>query len=118
MSRWLGVTGGVVVAGLAACDDPVFGRNRAQDHVRLTITPDTIAVGEGARASAHMWRSDAAVVRSSRDFVLYSSGNPTVAAVDPTTGAIVGVAPGRTEIAATWDTRRAARTITVVPARD
>ena len=118
MRRWLLMAGCVVASGVVACDDPLYGRARGRDRIEITLSPDTVAVGASARAVGQMWRDDGLIVRSSRDFVLYSSGNPAVATVNATTGAIVGVAPGRAEIFATWETRRAIDTITVVPARD
>src|SRR5688572_29050718 len=83
------------------------------DLVTVTVDPDSIDVGGRATALAVVQDASGRVLAESR--VAWTSGNPAVATVDRSSGAITGMAPGQTAIIASVKGRRGQTTLTVLP---
>ena len=81
--------------------------------VAVTLDTARLTPGQPAQASAIM-RDVQNNVLGGRA-VSYSSSSPAIATVNPSSGAVVGVAPGTTQITATSEGIAGARTLTVVP---
>jgi hypothetical protein len=80
--------------------------------VQVTATPNTISVNETAQASASAKDQNGNAL--SNRTVSWTSLNPSIATVNPTTGQIKGVAPGNATIQATIDGVTGSATVTVL----
>ncbi len=78
--------------------------------VTVTLSPNTIQVGEAASATAAGFDQTGAAIATGP--VTWSSGSPTVATVSGT-GNVTSVAPGQTSISATVDGKTGSATLTV-----
>lgn len=119
---WSRAAGAVLlVAGIAAAvagcsiisGIPDVGR------VELTIAPNPLFVGQTTTAAGIAYTKGGDVIRNSRRAVTYSSSQPNVASVNPTSGQILGRTPGITVITGESGGRKATVDLVVqyVPAR-
>lgn len=81
---------------LVACDFltgvPSVGR------VEVTVAPTTLSINQVTVASGIAYNRDGDVIRNQRRAVTFRSSNPSVASINATTGQIVALANGTTEI--------------------
>lgn len=101
----------------AACSDynaPITQPTRTLTTVDVTLESASIEVGQFSTASAVALDQYAEPITAST--ITFSSSNPEVAAVSPTTGKIFAISPGTAFITATIDGRSGQRTIAVAKA--
>ena len=109
--RKYGIIAALLLVG-AACDGGTDPDPLVTSEVLVTSTPTQIAVNETAQASAIVKDQNGDPL--SGKTISWSSLNPTIATVTPTTGLIRGVAPGNATIQGTVDGITGSATITVI----
>ena len=105
------------LAVAAACDSASVASPRVPPApvlttVRLALGASSIEVGQATTATATALDQYGAPVATAS--ATYASAAPEVAGVQPTTGAVLAVAPGAAEITATIEGKSDQRTVTVV----
>ena len=86
----------VVAAG---CNGDLVSEPDSVADILLDL-PRTVAVGQRVQANAQAIGFNGRIIASSRVKVSFSSRNIGVATVDPTSGTVTGVSPGRAAIVA------------------
>jgi hypothetical protein len=106
----------LTLAGVAACNDdsPAAPTPRILTSVNVSVAAASIEVGQSTTATAVGLDQDGAPVAIPP--VTWASEIPTVAGINPTTGAIFAIAPGTTRITATVDGKVGERTVSVARA--
>lgn len=106
----------VAIASGVACSDadaPVAPR-RALTTVAVSVGSVAIEVGERTGATVSALDQNGEPIAAGA--VAWTSDKPEIAAINPTTGLIFGIAPGTTTVTATIDGKTGSRTITVATA--
>jgi hypothetical protein len=98
-------------SGACSDDDPPVAPGRVLTTVNVAFGSTTIEVGEITGAKASGLDQDGGPMGVGT--VSWASDEPTIAAVNPTTGLVFAIAPGTTRITATADGKVGSRSITV-----
>lgn len=105
----------ISLIGVACSDDPPAGpKPPVLTTVEVSLLPTDIEVGQQIVATATgLDQNDNPIAIGS---VTWTSQHPEIAGINPTTGAILAIAPGATDITATVDGKSGTLTLTVVTA--
>ena len=106
----------LTLAGVAACNDdsPAAPAPRVLTSVNVSVAAASIEVGQMTSATAVGLDQDGAPIAIPP--VTWASESPTVAGINPATGAIFAIAPGTTRITATVNGKVGERTVSVTRA--